>query len=104
MNIKKHSLVLLQLVVDLVALLVVLNHMQDIEVNYLQLQQLLKLQKELQMDVLDLSPEQVSLAFLVLKNQAPLPHSLENLSEKNWEELAQLLCLLEIEKQHSNLH
>jgi hypothetical protein len=78
--------------------------------NYLKLEKQLLLalphfnKPEAQMQELDLTPELVSLAFLVLTNQAEPPQELLQLPKETWQELRYLLVMLEQEKLHSSLH
>ena len=52
----------------------------------------------------ELSPEQVSLAFLCLLQQAQPSPQLKQLKQEDWEELAHLLACLQAEKELSQVH
>jgi hypothetical protein len=56
------------------------------------------------LELLELTPEQVSQAFLCLVNQQEPPLELQELSEQQWQEIAQLLFLLEEELRLSQVH
>jgi hypothetical protein len=59
------------------------------------------------LDVLELTPEEVSLAFLCLvgeQKSSNLPSNLQNLEVHQWQYLAHLLAMLEEERSLSQLH
>ena len=53
---------------------------------------------------IDLTPEQFSLAFQCLVNNAEPTPELQNLSEQEWEEIAKLLFFLQAEQKLSQVH
>ena len=56
------------------------------------------------MKILELSPEQVSLAFLCLEKKARPSQELENLPWEAWEELEILLQELRLEMKYSTIN
>ena len=59
------------------------------------------------MDVMKLTPEEVSQAFLFLagqQTQKELPPQLQELSQETWEELAKMLWALKEEQIQSTMH
>ena len=56
------------------------------------------------MELSQLSVEQINQAFLCLANQARPTQELLTLPEATWEQLAQLLLLLEAEKELNSVH
>jgi hypothetical protein len=68
------------------------------------LQGVMLLLRQLNMIILELSPEAVSLAFLCLENKAEPSQELKELPIEAWEELSFLLAELQYEKKNSTIN